>query len=151
MTQRLRLVFAGTPEFAVPCLEACLAAPVDVIAVYTQPDRPAGRGRKLTASPVKERALALGLPVHQPGKLREDEATLRAFAPEVMVVVAYGQLVPPSILSIPVHGCINVHASLLPRWRGAAPIARAIEAGDIVTGVTIMQMDVGLDTGPMLA
>jgi methionyl-tRNA formyltransferase len=147
----MNIVFAGTPGFAVPPLQALIGAGHRLIAVYTQPDRPAGRGRKLVASAVKECALRQGLVVHQPIKLREAEAELRALAPDVIVVVAFGQLVPPSILSIPTHGCINVHASLLPRWRGAAPIARAIEAGDTVTGVTIMRMDAGLDTGPMLA
>jgi methionyl-tRNA formyltransferase len=147
----MNIVFAGTPGFAVPPLQALIAAGHQITAVYTQPDRPAGRGRKLVASAVKECALRHGLAVHQPNKLRDAEAELRALAPEAIIVVAYGQLVPPAILSIPKHGCINVHASLLPRWRGAAPIARAIEAGDTVTGVTIMRMDAGLDTGPMLA
>jgi methionyl-tRNA formyltransferase len=147
----MNLVFAGTPEFAVPALEALIAAGHRLLAVYTQPDRPAGRGRQLAASAVKQCALAHHLPVHQPAKLREAEAELRALAPEAIIVIAYGQLVPPAILDIPKHGCINVHASLLPRWRGAAPIARAIEAGDAVTGITIMKMDAGLDTGPMLA
>lgn len=147
----MNLVFAGTPMFAVPTLEALLAAGHHISAVYTQPDRPAGRGRKVVASAVKECALRHGLIVHQPNKLREAETSLRELAPEAIIVVAYGQLVPPAILAIPLHGCINVHASLLPRWRGAAPIARAIEAGDDITGVTIMRMDAGLDTGPMLA
>jgi methionyl-tRNA formyltransferase len=122
-----------------------------VLAVYTQPDRPAGRGRKLVASAVKNAALAHALPVHQPAKLSAATDELKALAPQIMIVVAYGQLLRPEVLAIPVHGCINVHASLLPRWRGAAPIARAIEAGDAVTGVTIMRMDAGLDTGAMLA
>jgi methionyl-tRNA formyltransferase len=147
----MNIVFAGTPDFAVPTLEALLAAGHRVLAVYTQPDRPAGRGRKVVASPVKELALQHGLIVHQPNKLRDAEAQLRELAPDVMIVIAYGQLVSPAILAIPAYGCINVHASLLPRWRGAAPIARAIEAGDDLTGVTIMRMDAGLDTGPMLA
>jgi methionyl-tRNA formyltransferase len=147
----MNLVFAGTPEFAVPSLEAIVGAGHRVLAVYTQPDRPAGRGRKLVASAIKNAALAHGLPVHQPAKLSAAIDELTALAPEVMIVVAYGQLLRPDILAIPRHGCINVHASLLPRWRGAAPIARAIEAGDGVTGVTIMRMDAGLDTGPMLA
>lgn len=147
----MNLVFAGTPEFAVPALEALIAAGHHILTVYTQPDRPAGRGRQLAASAVKQCALKHGLTVHQPAKLREAEAELRALAPEAIIVIAYGQLVPPAILEIPKYGCINVHASLLPRWRGAAPIARAIEAGDTVTGVTIMRMDAGLDTGPMLA
>jgi methionyl-tRNA formyltransferase len=145
----MNLVFAGTPEFAVPALEALLQAGHRVVGVYTQPDRPAGRGRKLAASAVKECALRHGLPVHQPSKLREADAELRAYAPEAMIVIAYGQLLVPSILAIPPHGCINVHASLLPRWRGAAPIARAIEAGDLVTGVATMRMEAGLDTGPI--
>lgn len=146
----MNLIFAGTPEFAVPALQALIGAGHRILAVYTQPDRPAGRGRVLTASAVKQCALAHGLVVHQPAKLREAEAELRALAPEAMVVIAYGQLLPPAILAIPQHGCINVHASLLPRWRGAAPIVRAIEAGDSATGVTIMRMDAGLDTGPIL-
>jgi methionyl-tRNA formyltransferase len=149
----MNLVFAGTPEFAVPSLQALLDAGHRVLAVYTQPDRPAGRGRKLTMSPVKEFALRHNIPVRQPATLKtETEADeLRARAPDAMIVIAYGLLLPKSILAVPKHGCINVHASLLPRWRGAAPIQRAIEAGDAVTGVTIMQMEEGLDTGPMLA
>ncbi|SEQ32667.1 methionyl-tRNA formyltransferase [Solimonas aquatica] len=148
----MRLVFAGTPEFSVPALEALHAAGHEIVGVYTQPDRPAGRGRKLAASPVAQRAEALGLPVFKPEKLREPEqqAPLRALAPDLMVVVAYGLILPQAVLDIPVHGCFNIHASLLPRWRGAAPIARAIEAGDAETGVTIMRMEAGLDTGPML-
>jgi methionyl-tRNA formyltransferase len=145
----MNLVFAATPEFAVPALEALTQAGHRVLAIYTQPDRPAGRGRKLTMSAIKEYALAHDLPVHQPSKLREAESELRALAPEAMIVIAYGQILPPAILAIPKHGCINVHASLLPRWRGAAPIVRALEAGDMITGVTIMRMDAGLDTGPM--
>jgi methionyl-tRNA formyltransferase len=149
----MNLVFAGTPEFAVPALKALLDAGHTLLAVYTQPDRPAGRGRKLGMSAVKEFALAHGLRVHQPPTLKsEDEAaTLRALQPDALIVIAYGLILPKSILSIPRYGCINVHASLLPRWRGAAPIQRAIEAGDARTGVTIMQMDEGLDTGAMLA
>ena len=149
----MNLVFAGTPEFAVPALRALLDAGHTIRAVYTQPDRPAGRGRMLAMSPVKQYALARGLEVRQPTTLRtEAEAErLRALAPDAMIVIAYGLILPKSILAIPRHGCINVHASLLPRWRGAAPIQRAIEAGDPVTGITIMQMDEGLDTGPMLA
>lgn len=147
----MRLVFAGTPEFAVPTLRALIQGGAEVVAVYTQPDRPAGRGRKLTASPVKETALAHGLPVHQPETLRGPEAAaeLRALDPDLMLVVAYGLLLPRAILEAPRRGCINVHASLLPRWRGAAPIQRAILAGDAETGVTIMGMEAGLDTGPM--
>ncbi len=155
MNQRpLRLVFAGTPDFAAAHLRALRAWDgCEVIAVYTQPDRPAGRGKKLAASPVKQLALEHGLPVHQPQRLRDEvaQAELRALAPDVMVVVAYGLILPAAVLETPRLGCINVHASLLPRWRGAAPIQRAVEAGDTESGVTIMQMDVGLDTGPMLA
>lgn len=148
----MKLVFAGTPEFAVAALDALHAAGHEIAGVYTQPDRPAGRGRRLTASPVAQRAAALGLPVFKPERLRgeAEQAALRALAPEAMVVVAYGLILPQAVLDIPPRGCLNIHASLLPRWRGAAPIARAIEAGDRETGVTIMRMDAGLDTGPML-
>ncbi len=147
----LRIVFAGTPDFAVPSLRVA-AAQGEVVAVYTQPDRPAGRGRALAASPVKQAALELGLPVLQPETLRTVQARreLRDLRPDLMVVVAYGLLLPPKVLELPVHGCWNVHASLLPRWRGAAPIQRAIEAGDAETGVCLMQMEQGLDTGPVL-
>jgi len=147
----LRIVFAGTPAFAVPSLRVA-AADGEVVAVYTQPDRPAGRGRGLAASPVKQAALELGLPVRQPQTLRtvEARAALRALRPDLMVVVAYGLLLPPKVLDLPRFGCWNVHASLLPRWRGAAPIQRAIEAGDAETGVCLMQMARGLDTGPVL-
>ena len=145
----MNLVFAGTPAFAVPALAALLRAGHEVRAVYTQPDRPAGRGRKLSASPVKQFALQHHLEIQQPQKLTGAENQLRDYAPEAIIVIAYGLLLPPSILAIPALGCINVHASLLPRWRGAAPIARAIEAGDRVTGVSIMQMEAGLDTGPV--
>ncbi len=149
----MRLVFAGTPEFAVPSLEALLESPHDLVAVYTQPDRPAGRGRRLTPSPVKRLALAAGVPVEQPKSLRDPEAVRRlaAYRPDLMVVTAYGLLLPREVLEIPKRGCVNVHASLLPRWRGAAPIQRAILAGDRETGITLMQMEEGLDTGPMLA
>ena len=152
---RLRVIFAGTPDFATHHLQALLAQQaqtLDVIAVYTQPDRPSGRGRKLIPSPVKRLALEHHVPVHQPASLK-DTATqeqLAALHADIMVVVAYGLLLPPAVLATPRLGCINVHASLLPRWRGAAPIHRAIEAGDKTTGVTIMQMNEGLDTGPML-
>jgi methionyl-tRNA formyltransferase len=148
----LRVVFAGTPEFAVPCLAALLRGPTPPIAVYTQPDRPAGRGRKLQPSPVKQAALEAGIEVRQPVTLRdpEEQAALRALAPDLMIVVAYGLILPQAVLDIPRHGCWNVHASLLPRWRGAAPIQRAIEAGDETTGVCLMQMEKGLDTGPVL-
>ena len=147
----MRLVFAGTPEFAVPCLRAARDK-AEVVAVYTQPDRPAGRGRGLTPSPVKTEALARDIPVLQPENFRsaEAKAQLRALRPELMVVVAYGLILPQSVLDIPEHGCWNVHASLLPRWRGAAPIQRAIEAGDTRSGVCLMQMEKGLDTGPVL-
>jgi len=147
----MNLTFAGTPAFAVPALEALLHAGHVIRAVYTQPDRPAGRGRKLTASPVKACAQKHGLEIRQPEKLVGEENRLRADAPDALIVIAYGLLLPPSVLTIPRYGCINVHASLLPRWRGAAPIPRAIEAGDEVTGVSIMQMEAGLDTGPVLA
>ena len=147
----MKLVFAGTPEFAVPSLRAA-AARGEVVAVYTQPDRPAGRGRQLQPSPVKAEALAQGLPVRQPTDFRSAAAReeLRALQPDLMVVVAYGLILPASVLAIPRHGCWNVHASLLPRWRGAAPIQRAIEAGDRETGACLMQMEKGLDTGPVL-
>ena len=147
----MKIVFAGTPEFAVPCLRAC-ANLGEVVAAYTQPDRPAGRGRGLQPSPVKLEAVKRGIPVHQPENFRSaaSKAELRALQPDLMVVVAYGLLLPQSVLDIPVHGCWNVHASLLPRWRGAAPIQRAIEAGDNRTGVCLMQMEKGLDTGPVL-
>lgn len=153
MPESLKIVFAGTPEFALPALDALLASRHRVVAVYTQPDRRAGRGRRLTPSPVKRRALAHGIPVLQPKRLRKPEvqAELTDFTPDVMVVAAYGLLLPPEVLAIPPHGCLNIHASLLPRWRGAAPIQRAILAGDQETGVTIMQMDAGLDTGALLA
>ena len=157
---RLRVVFAGTPEFARAALEAIAAAGHDVVLVMSQPDRPAGRGMKLQASPVKQCAVANQWPVAQPRSLRldgkyPDEAsaardTLLAARPDVMVVAAYGLILPQWVLDLPVHGCLNIHASLLPRWRGAAPIHRAIEAGDAQTGITIMQMDAGLDTGDML-
>ncbi|WP_043801455.1 methionyl-tRNA formyltransferase [Arenimonas malthae] len=147
----MRIVFAGTPGFAVPCLRAA-AERGEVVGVYTQPDRPAGRGRQLAPSPVKVEALARGLPVFQPENFRSKEAreALRALQPDLMVVVAYGLILPQSVLDIPRFGCWNVHASLLPRWRGAAPIQRALEAGDKETGVCLMQMEKGLDTGPVL-
>jgi methionyl-tRNA formyltransferase len=152
MTTRLRIVFAGTPAFAVPALEALHAAGHELAAVYTQPDRPAGRGQALTASPVKQHARELGLALEQPATLKAPDAVerLRAFDADLMVVVAYGLILPQVVLDVPRLGCWNIHASLLPRWRGAAPIQRAILAGDNVTGVTIMQMEAGLDTGPML-
>ena len=147
----MNLIFAGTPQFAVPSLEALLRAGHRIRAVYTQPDRPAGRGRKLAASPVKQCALTHGIEIRQPEKISGEEKILRDDAPEAMIVIAYGLLLPPSILAIPHRGCLNVHASLLPRWRGAAPIPRAIEAGDAESGISIMQMEAGLDTGPVLA
>jgi methionyl-tRNA formyltransferase len=148
----LRVAFAGTPEFATHALDAILAAGHGVPLVLTQPDRPSGRGMKLAPSAVKRLALARGLALDQPERLRTEEqrARLAASCPDVLVVAAYGLILPPEVLTLPRHGCLNIHASLLPRWRGAAPIQRAIEAGDAETGITIMQMDAGLDTGPML-
>lgn len=145
----LTVVFAGTPEFSVPALNALHAAGHRIELVLTQPDRPAGRGRKLSPSPVKTRALELGLEVLQPVSLGSEavQARIRDLQPDLMVVVAYGLIVPPAVLGIPRLGCVNIHASLLPRWRGAAPIQRAVLAGDQQTGVSIMQMDAGLDTG----
>ncbi|MCI0508086.1 MAG: methionyl-tRNA formyltransferase [Gammaproteobacteria bacterium] len=152
MAKALDIIFAGTPEFAAASLKALLQTKHNFCAVYTQPDRPAGRGRKLTPSPVKQLALMHDLPVMQPESLKNTEVQqqLRAFNADLMVVVAYGLLLPAAVLQAPRLGCINVHASVLPRWRGAAPIQRAILAGDSQTGVTIMQMDQGLDTGDML-
>jgi len=156
----MRIVFAGTPEFARVALAALLNAGHEVPLVFTQPDRPAGRGMKLRPSPVKELALEKGIPIAQPRSLRLDgrypedalaaRQALQSVAPEVMVVAAYGLILPAWALVLPTHGCLNIHASLLPRWRGAAPIQRAIEAGDATTGITIMQMDEGLDTGDIL-
>ncbi|WP_315387960.1 methionyl-tRNA formyltransferase [uncultured Stenotrophomonas sp.] len=147
----MKIVFAGTPEFAVSSLRAA-ARHHEVVGVYTQPDRPAGRGRGLMPSPVKLEAIARGIPVFQPESLKTPEAQqqLRDLQPDLMVVVAYGLILPKAVLAIPTHGCWNVHASLLPRWRGAAPIQRAIQAGDAETGVCLMQMEAGLDTGPVL-
>ena len=148
----LAVVYAGTPEFAVPALEAIVDAGHVVRAVYSQPDRPAGRGRALTASAVKRRALEIGLIVRQPAALGDEVgAQLAALAADVMVVAAYGLVLPAAILALPRLGCVNIHASLLPRWRGAAPIQRALQAGDPVTGVSIMRMTPGLDTGPVYA
>jgi methionyl-tRNA formyltransferase len=155
----LRIVFMGTPAFAVPSLQALLdlreaaGRPARVVAVVTQPDRPAGRGRHVQASPVKELALAAGVPVLQPERLRRPEnvAALRAYRPDLVVVAAFAQILSRDVLAAPTYGCLNVHASLLPRWRGAAPIPAAILAGDPETGVTIMRMDPGLDTGPLLS
>ena len=148
----LRVIFAGTPDFAAQHLQALLDSPHQVVAVYSQPDRPAGRGRKLTASPVKALALEHAIEVQQPLSLKDAEAqqVLASYNADIMVVVAYGLLLPQVILDTPGLGCINVHGSLLPRWRGAAPIQRAILAGDAMSGVTVMQMEAGLDTGPML-
>ncbi len=148
----LNIIFAGTPVFAERHLEALINSEHNIVAVYTQPDRPAGRGKKLTPSAVKKRALANELPIYQPKNLKSEtsQAELASLKPDLMVVVAYGLLLPKAVLDIPKFGCINVHGSVLPRWRGAAPIQRAIEAGDSTSGVTIMQMDVGLDTGNML-
>jgi methionyl-tRNA formyltransferase len=148
----LKICFAGTPIFAQAILSFLIKQSCDITAVYTQADKPAGRGRRLTASPVKTLATAHNYPVYQPKTLRTETATetFKALQPDVLVVVAYGLILPKAILDIPKHGCINVHASLLPRWRGAAPIQRAVEAGDAETGITIMQMDEGLDTGDML-
>lgn len=149
----MKLVFAGTPEFAVPTLHALVQSEHRVVGVYTQPDRPAGRGRQPQPSPIKMVAQQYRLPIQQPSTLKDSDTVeaLRRLEPDAMIVVAYGLLLPPAVLAIPRLGCINVHASLLPRWRGAAPIQRAIEAGDTTSGITIMQMERGLDTGPILA
>lgn len=149
----LRIIFAGTPEFAVPALEALLQGEHDLVAVYTQPDRPAGRGRKLQASPVKSLALQHEVPVLQPADFRNDAdiERLRAFDADLMVVAAYGLLLPAAVLEAPRLGCVNIHASLLPRWRGASPMQQAILAGDESSGITLMKMDRGLDTGDMIA
>lgn len=148
----MRVVFAGTPDFAAASLQALIDAGHEIAAVYTQPDRRAGRGRQTQPGPVKQLAVNHGLPVEQPVSLKDAQAleTLAGYAPEVMVVAAYGLLLPQKVLDIPDHGCLNVHASLLPRWRGAAPIQWALASGDGETGITIMQMDAGLDTGDML-
>ena len=148
-----RLVFAGTPAFAVPCLRELIRAGYKIAAVYTQPDRAAGRGRRITISPVKELALQHDIAVMQPENFRDPAsiATLQKLAPALMVVAAYGLILPSTVLEVPDRGCVNVHASLLPRWRGAAPIARSIEAGDSRSGISLMQMGSGLDTGPVFA
>ena len=148
----LKVIYAGTPDFAVPALQALIDSEHQVIAVYTQPDRPAGRGRKLTPSPVKQLAVSHDIPVYQPVNLKsaEDQQQLADLDADLMVVAAYGLILPKAVLEAPRLGCVNIHASLLPRWRGAAPIQRAILAGDEQSGITIMQMDVGLDTGDML-
>lgn len=147
-----KVVFMGTPDFAVPVLQKLIEAH-EVIGVVTQPDRPAGRNRQVQLSPVKQAALAANIPVFQPEKIRRPEAieTLRQWSPDVYIVAAFGQILPQTVLDIPPHGSVNVHASLLPRWRGAAPIQAVIRAGDAETGITIMKMDAGLDTGPMLS
>nr|WP_312971703.1 methionyl-tRNA formyltransferase [Pseudomonas sp.] len=152
MTEALRILFAGTPEFAAAHLKALLDTPHQIVAVYTQPDRPAGRGQKLMPSPVKQLAVENAIPVLQPPSLKDAaaQAELAALEPDLLVVVAYGLILPQAVLDIPRFGCINSHASLLPRWRGAAPIQRAVQAGDAESGVTVMQMEAGLDTGPML-
>lgn len=148
----LKIIFAGTPEFAVPTLQALINSEHAVLAVYTQPDRRAGRGQQLHMSPVKEMAQSHNIPIFQPKTLRDAQVqnTMREFNADIMVVVAYGLILPEIVLSIPHLGCVNVHPSLLPRWRGAAPIPRCIEAGDVETGVTIMQLDKDMDTGPIL-
>jgi len=148
----LRLVYAGTPEFALPPLDRLIDGKLKPLAVLTQPDRPAGRGRKLQSSPVKQLAVSAGIPVLQPPTLKDPavQERLAALQPDLVIVVAYGLILPRAVLDMPLHGCWNIHASLLPRWRGAAPIQRAIEAGDTESGVCIMQMDEGLDTGPVL-
>lgn len=145
----LRIIFAGTPEFSVPTLEALINSEHEVVAVYTQPDRPRGRGKKMQFTPIKEVAVTHDIPVYQPLSLRNAEAqeALKALNADLMIVVAYGLILPEAVLQAPKYGCLNIHASLLPRWRGAAPIHRAIEAGDQKSGVAIMQMDKGLDTG----
>ncbi|MCP5395884.1 MAG: methionyl-tRNA formyltransferase [Sphingomonadaceae bacterium] len=149
----MRIIFMGTPEFAVPTLTALAEAGHDVVAAYSQPPRPAGRGKKLQPSPVQREAERLGVEVRYPVSLKgeEEQAAFAALGADVAVVAAYGLILPQAILDAPKHGCLNVHGSILPRWRGAAPIHRAIMAGDMVTGITIMQMEAGLDTGPMLA
>lgn len=149
----MRLGFAGTPEFAVAALDALARSRHSLAAVFTKPDRPAGRGQGLQLSPVKQRAIQLGIPVHQPASFRTPESVqlLRELNLDALVVVAYGLILPPDALAVPGLGCFNIHASLLPRWRGAAPIHRALLAGDSITGITIMRMDAGLDTGPTLA
>jgi methionyl-tRNA formyltransferase len=149
----MRVIFAGTPDFSVPVLQALLDSRHEVVAVYTQPDRPAGRGRKLKPGPVKQLAEDCGIPVYQPASLKDADSQeeLARLQPDLMVVVAYGLLLPQVVLDIPSLGCVNLHASILPRWRGAAPIQRAILAGDSESGVCLMQMEAGLDSGPVLA
>jgi methionyl-tRNA formyltransferase len=153
MAKSLRIIFAGTPDFAAAALRAILQSAHEVVGVYTQPDRPAGRGRKLAASPVKQVALEHELPVFQPASLKsaDEQETLKTLNADVMVVAAYGLILPQAVIDIPKLGCVNIHASLLPRWRGAAPIQRAILAGDAESGIAIMQMDAGLDTGDVIS
>lgn len=150
--QNLRIIFAGTPDFAAVALQALIDKDHDICAVYCQPDRPAGRGKKMVAGPVKQLAIEYHIPVEQPLNFKEPDSVnqLASYQADIMVVVAYGLLLPQSVLDTPKYGCVNIHGSILPRWRGAAPIHRAIEAGDEITGITIMQMDKGLDTGNML-
>ncbi|PHS72953.1 MAG: methionyl-tRNA formyltransferase [Cycloclasticus sp.] len=149
----MNIIFAGTPEFSVPALTSLIGSKHKVCAVYTQPDRPAGRGRKVQVSPVKQCALEAGIPIEQPLDFKTADSlnTLTSYEPDLMVVVAYGIILPVKVLDLPTHGCINIHASVLPRWRGAAPIQRAILSGDKETGITLMQMDKGLDTGDILS
>lgn len=153
MSNSIQIVYAGTPDFSVPALSALIQSDYEIVAVYTQPDRPAGRGREPRSSPVKLKAMEHNIPVFQPESLKtaEQQQRLSELRPDLMIVTAYGLLLPRAVLDIPRLGCINIHASLLPRWRGAAPIQRAILAGDTTTGITIMQIDQGLDTGAMLA
>lgn len=150
--KKLRIVYAGTPDFSVPALKALIDSQHDVVAVYTQPDRPAGRGRKITFGPVKQTAVDAGIHIEQPLTLKDENAQkiLAAYNADVMIVAAYSLMLPQIVLDMPTYGCLNIHGSLLPRWRGAAPIHRAIQEGDNETGVTIMQMAAGLDTGDML-
>ena len=152
MTKKLRIIYAGTPDFSVPALQALIDSEHEVVAVYTQPDRPSGRGRKIRFGPVKQLAVDNDIPVEQPLSLKseDEQQKLRDYQPDLMVVAAYSLILPQAVLDIPTYGCLNIHASLLPRWRGAAPLQRAIQAGDAETGVTIMQMAAGLDTGDML-
>ena len=152
MKKKLRIIYAGTPDFSVPALQALIDSEHEVVAVYTQPDRPSGRGRKIRLGPVKQLAVDNNIPVEQPLSLKpdDDQQTLRDYQPDLLVVAAYSLILPQAVLDIPSYGCLNIHASLLPRWRGAAPLQRAIQAGDAETGVTIMQMAAGLDTGDML-
>ena len=149
---KLRIVFMGTPDFSVPSLEKLAQAGYDIAAVYSQPDKQRGRGKKVTFSPVKEKALELGIPVFQPDSMRSDDVIeqLRSLAPDVIIVIAYGKILPKAVLDIPKYGCLNVHGSLLPKYRGAAPIQYAIKDGEAESGVTIMRLDEGMDTGKML-